>query len=133
MTKKQLFKKSYAKELLRIAESDLESSELLFSTGKARPETVIFHVQQALEKAIKAVICHYGIEVLMLLDIGALIGSLPEDKQPPHGFDLTRFNDFAGILRYEEGRAILLDEDQTVAIDVGKEVIAWANSHILEV
>ena len=43
----------------------------------------------------------------MLHDIGALIGSLPEDKYPPYDYELTKFNDYAGILRYEEGRVIL--------------------------
>jgi hypothetical protein len=47
VTKRQKYKKSYGAELLRIAETDIESAKLLFATRKARPETVVFHVQQA--------------------------------------------------------------------------------------
>jgi HEPN domain-containing protein len=130
MTKKQKFKKEYAKELLKIALTDLESASLLHGTRKARPETIVFHVQQSIEKSIKAVTCHLEIPILMLHDIGALLGSLPEDKLPPYEFDLTKFNDYAGILRYEEGSAVLSTADIDKAIEVGREVWQWAKEEI---
>ena len=131
MTKRQKFKKSYALELRVIAESDLQAAKLLHGTGQARPETIVFHVQQAIEKSIKAVICQLEIPLLMVHDIGALLGCLPNDKLPPYEYDLMRFNDYAGILRHEEGKAVLENADIDIAIDVGDKVIAWAKKEIL--
>lgn len=130
MTKKQKFKKAYGAELFRIACTDLDSANLLFGTGRARPETVVFHVQQAVEKSIKAVLCHLEIPVLLVHDIGALLGGLPDDRRPPYDYALTRFNDFAGILRYEEGKAELEQTDVQEAINVGQKVLDWAGSII---
>jgi HEPN domain-containing protein len=130
MTKRQKFKKSYAVELFKIAESDLQAAKLLHGTGQARPETIVFHVQQAIEKSIKAVTCQLEIPMLLIHDIGALLGSLPADRLPPYEYDLTRFNDYAGILRYEEGKAVLDKADIDLAIEVGTKVIDWAKSEI---
>jgi HEPN domain-containing protein len=126
MVKKQKFKKEYAAELLNIAISDLQSAKLLHASGKAREETIVFHVQQAIEKSIKAVICHLQIPILLIHDIGALLGLLPEDRLPPFDYSLTRFNDYAGILRYEEAKAELTDSDVLQAIDIGEQVTTWA-------
>lgn len=130
MTKRQKFKKSYAIELCAIAQTDLVAAKLLHDTGKARPETIVFHVQQTIEKCIKAVTCHLEIPVLLIHDIGALLGCLPSDRMPPFEYDLTRFNDFAGILRYEEGKALLEKADIEAALDVGLQVYEWAVSTI---
>ena len=123
--KEQLFKPEYSSELLRIAASDIETAKLLFGTGRARSETVVFHVQQGIEKSLKGVTCALGKPILMVHDIGTLLGRLPEGVMPPHGYDLIRFNDYAGILRYEEGRAILSADDIIAAIGVGEDVLEW--------
>ncbi len=128
MTKRQKFKKEYAVELFKIAKSDLDSARLLHGTKKARPETTVFHVQQCIEKSIKAVICHNEIPLLMVHDIGALLGCLPDEKHPPYDYDLMKFNDFAEIFRYEEGKAIIDAADVEQAILVGQNVVDWAEA-----
>jgi HEPN domain-containing protein len=130
MTKRQKYLKIYAPELLRIAKSDLESAKILNAASNSRPETTVFHVQQAIEKSIKAVTCHLEIPILLIHDIGALLGCLPQDKLPPYDYDLTKFNDYAGILRYEEGKAVLDPCDVEAAIGVGLKIIEWAQTII---
>lgn len=50
-----------------------------------------------------AVLCHRKIPVPLVHDLGALLAKLPDGTQPDAGYELTRFNDFAGVRRYEEG------------------------------
>ena len=124
--KERLFRPEYAGELFKIALSDLQSATLLNSTGVARPETILFHVQQCIEKSLKAVLCHLRIPIPLVHDIGALLGKIDEKQFPPHGYDLTDFNDYAGIRRYEEGEFEITQADIDAAIKMGSEVTKWA-------
>jgi hypothetical protein len=49
---KQKFKKEYSFELLRIAIGDLESAKVLFEINKGRPENIIYHIEQSIEKSL---------------------------------------------------------------------------------
>ncbi len=51
----KMFKKEYALELLNIAENDFLSGQALVKNSQIRRETVIFHFEQAVEKALKAI------------------------------------------------------------------------------
>lgn len=125
-TGERLFDKEYAKTLLDIAKEDLDSARGLHQSGRGRKENVVFLVQQAIEKAIKAVLCHTCTAVPLVHDLGALVAKLPTSESPPHGYDLLRFNDYAGILRYERGHSKLSIEDLESALAAGQDVIDWA-------
>ena len=123
------FDKSYALELLMIAEQDLASSKVLAShlqTG--RIENVFFLAQQAVEKSLKAYLCHVHGEFPLVHDIGILLGKM--DELPPRGYDLVTFSQFAGIRRYETGKAQLDKEDVDAAIETATEVTAWVRTRI---
>jgi len=128
----RLFAKDYAGTLLDIAIQDLKSAQALRKASEGRRENIVFLTQQAIEKAIKAVICHHGLPVPLVHDLGALIARLPADVNAPHGYDLLRFNDYAGILRYERGHSALTDEDLDAAVAAGADVLAWASTVILK-
>ena len=51
---------------------------------------------------------------------------MDSSNPPPHGFDLTDFNDYAGIRRYEEAKMELSPEDIQAAINIGQSVVSWA-------
>ena len=57
MRKQGNFFRNYAHELLRIAEVDLDSASFLSNQSKSRTYNVFLLSQQALEKALKAVLC----------------------------------------------------------------------------
>ena len=126
----RIFDKEYAKTLIDISKEDMESAKGLRQADKGRKETVVYLIQQAIEKAIKAVLCHSETAVPLVHDLGALIAKLPADINVPHGYDLLRFNDYAGILRYERGHSKLSKEDLDAAIAAGTEVVAWATAII---
>jgi len=110
----------------------LSAAELLHATGKARAETIVFHVQQAIEKTLKAVICFSGRPIPLVHDIGILVGKIDPSNPPPHGFDLTDFNDYAGIRRHEEAKMELSTEDILTAIAIGQSVVSWAEQIFIQ-
>lgn len=119
------FHPSYAKELLEIAEQDLESARVLANSWqKGRIENIFFLIQQSVEKALKAYLCHKYQEFPMVHDIGILLGKM--DQIPPQGYSLVSFSQFAGIRRYETGKAQLDKSDIDVALDSGTQVVQWA-------
>lgn len=79
-----------------------------------------------MEKSLKAVLVHHGIAVPLVHDLGVLVASLPEASRPRRGFELIDFNDFAALLRYREGKAILEASDLETAIVVAEELLHWA-------
>lgn len=105
---KKFFKAEYAATLVRLAEEDLKVAGLLCGTA-ARPETALFHVQQAVEKALKAMLCHEGKALPMAPNIDRIL--IEFDTAPPHADVLDDLTPFATILRYEEGRTVITAED----------------------
>lgn len=127
------FVKVYAKTLLRIAEQDF-STALFAATGieggGVRPENVLFLYQQAIEKLLKAVLCHLELPVPMVHDLGVLLAKLPAEVQPAVGYEISSLNDYAGVLRYEEGRLIHEPEDLEDARILCDEMLGWARTII---
>lgn len=123
------FNPSYAKELLEIAEQDLESARILANSWqKGRIENIFFLIQQSVEKALKAYLCHKYQEFPMVHDIGILLGKM--DQMPPQGYSLVSFSQFAGIRRYETGKSQLDKSDIDVALASGLQVLQWAGTFI---
>jgi HEPN domain-containing protein len=123
------FQPAYAVELLRIAQADHASGRFLRSgvaSAAVRPENAAFHFQQAIEKSLKAVLCHRGQAIPLVHDVGILLARLPDDLEPDFGYELADFDEYAGIRRYEEGH-IRLDESDLEAMDaMCEKVLFWA-------
>jgi HEPN domain-containing protein len=130
MTKSRKFNKAYSSELLSIASQDLETARLLMGTNLKRKENILFHIEQSIEKAIKAVLCKLEIAVPLVHEIAILIDRLPEEKMPPRSEDLADLTQFATIRRYEEGKATLTKEEIQEAYKLANEIIIWARNLI---
>ncbi|MBI4405339.1 MAG: HEPN domain-containing protein [Deltaproteobacteria bacterium] len=127
------FKREYAKTLFSIAEGDLCSARDCRSGGTGRAENVSFHAEQAIEKSLKAVICHLGLPIPMVHDLKALIAALPDKcPLPPSASKMQELSEFATIRRYEEGNYALTDEELKSAIRVAEESILWAKKVIVK-
>jgi HEPN domain-containing protein len=83
MTKTLIFKKEYATELLRIAEEDLETARVLAKAKIKRKENTFFHAEQAIEKSLKAVLCHLQIAVPLTHELSIILDRLPKKETPP--------------------------------------------------
>ena len=69
----KIFKRSYAPELLRIAQEDFKTAAFLATSADIRKENILFHLEQSVEKALKAVLCSKGIEVPLTHDLYAIV------------------------------------------------------------
>jgi HEPN domain-containing protein len=129
----RVFRKGYAGELLRIAESDLDTVEYLLeglTQGRIRGESYFFAVQQVLEKALKAVLVHRGIPVPMVNDLGVLLAKVPRECEPPFGYEIGALTEFAAARRYEESSLEWGLEEAQEALGLGKSAVDWARGVI---
>lgn len=129
------FEPEYARTLLKIAKEDFSTGQFTqkgVASGEVRPENVFFLFQQAIEKLLKAVLCHLEIPVPMVHDLGVLLAKLPEETQPEVGYELSMLNEFAGVRRYEEGALVYEDEDLEDAASLAEELLQWGEGVITE-
>lgn len=130
MTKEQKFKKEYAFELIKIAEGDLETLEVLCLANKGRKENICFIAQQVIEKSLEAVLCHKELPVPFTHNIDILLDRLIKETHFSNIPGLNEFTEYATIRRYEEGPFELDSEDIKSALDSAKRVFESAKALI---
>lgn len=126
----RIFKREYAPELLRIAEADLDAAKALEAASGIRRETVLFHVEQAVEKALKAALCWRGSSIPLTHDLYAIVQRFPANDLPPGGYQLHDLTPFATIRRHEEGVAVITPEDVRAAFSAAEAVLRWAKAEV---
>jgi len=109
-----------AQRLLRLAQRDSATFDLLRPLPQADMAAVGFHAQQAVENGLKSVCMLHGIEVRRTHDLTALAQSLVDaGHRVPISMDgLRMLNPFAVEFRYDDEFTTLLSQDdlvQTVA------------------
>ena len=127
MTKEQKFKKEYAKELLGIAQGDLETTRILFKASAGRKENVCFNAQQVIEKSLKAVLCHMEIAIPHTHSLEILFDRLPQALHKENWQkEANSLTEYATIRRYEEGTLELDQEDLETALKFAELAYSWA-------
>lgn len=111
---------------LRHAHSDLALAaidlphEVLYSE-------LCFHAQQAVEKSIKAVLVHSGVEFRRAHDIDYLITLLPvEATMPPEASNIASLTTYAVMFRYPGDYEDVTKEEYTWAIQAAQVAYSWA-------
>lgn len=122
----KLFKKSYAKILLDIADGDLQSAQVLRKASRGRRENICFLAQQAIEKALKAVLIWHQVAFPLVHDAGILVAKMPSGILPPEGYDLSLLTQYATVRRYEEGAIEITEADLDAILKVAESVFTWA-------
>lgn len=130
MNKPRLFKQEYSKELLKVAIGDLDTAKVLFDANLKRKENTLFHIQQSIEKSLKAVICWHKIPVPLVHDMNELVKTIPSYEQIPHYDQLFDLTQFATIRRYEEGVAVIDNDEVESALEAARLISEWASSQI---
>lgn len=124
----------YAKSLLQLADRDIKAFHALLDDEKwgVDKSTICFHAQQAVEKALKAVIASRNIEIGRTHDLNKLgyeIEKIPLIL-PLKIESLSKLNPYAVMVRYDE------QEINTISLTEAEEVMnivrSWAEKTIME-
>lgn len=130
MTKDQKYKSEYAPVLLRIAEADFSTLEIIYAAKGGRKENICFIAQQVVEKCVKALLVQNGVAVPFTHSLELLLSKLPAQHQPPNTAALDALTEYATIRRYEEGFAELSNEDLKAAFQAAKATLVFAKKKI---
>jgi len=117
-----------ALEWLRRARSNLALSRGP-KPDEALWEDLAFEAQQAVEKAIKAVLVLRGIDFPRTHDIGELLGLLAEAHVASPGSvpQADRLTDYATVARYPGHPEPVTEADWREAITLGERFVTWAD------
>jgi len=90
-----------ARRMFDLARSDAEAARVLSDNATVQDEIIGFHVQQAIEKAMKAWLASLGMEYPYTHNLILLMNLLEENGQDVERFRLlARYNAFAVQFRY---------------------------------
>lgn len=128
------FPTEYSRELIQIAFADQDSASYLLTGFResegVRAENVAYLFQQAIEKALKAVLCASGRPVPMVHDLGVLVAKIPDSLELDVGYELTGLDEYATVRRYEQGRYALREDELEEIQALSKRVLDWASKII---
>ena len=96
--------KELVQTLLRKAEIDLLNATILRDSNQGNPEGIGFHVQQAVEKSLKAILVFHGIDYPKTHSIAGL-ARLASDNNidlPDAFLESNRYTSYARDLRYDQ-------------------------------
>lgn len=118
--------------LLRKSSQDEVAVRELLSNQEVADEIVGFHAQQAVEKALKAVLGQRGVRYPRTHDLTRLIELLQESglESPEWLADADRLTRYAVVRRYEELAGIEEPLDREGTLELVRRVRAWAEQLI---
>ena len=119
-----------AARMMRLAMRDQAAFVTLLSAPSVALSLALFHAQQSVEKALKAVMCLRGLEFRHTHDLEELAGQLADTGQGPAiGIsELQRLVPYAVKFHYDDESPHLLTGAQAQTIVAF--VLAWAESQI---
>ncbi len=113
---------------LDYAQSDLAYARLSVEAPVSR-EIACFHAQQAVEKAIKAVLISFDIAPPKTHSIEYLIDLLPPDVPRPADLQASRsLTGYASVSRYPWSGEPVSEEEYRQALRLAEAVVAWAEA-----
>jgi HEPN domain-containing protein len=124
----------YARVLLQKARDDEYAVRILASDEAAPEWTGGFHAQQAVEKAIKAVLSAAGADVPKTHDLQRLLNLLAAASlaAPPRADELLTLSPYGAVLRYDEepemegGKGL----DRAWVLAAVRRTIEWAETSL---
>ena len=118
-----------ARALLRKATDDRYVAQSLARDANAPAWILGFHAEQAVEKALKAVLAHRSVAFPRTHNLAVLLELLTRSglALPPDADDLARLIPFGVMARYEDalGEADI-PIDSTWAVDAAMRTVDWA-------
>jgi HEPN domain-containing protein len=122
-----------ARRLLRIASADFAACVALIGAPGVRFANAAFHGQQAIEKALKAVLTAKGMNFGRTHNLVALAGQLAQAGEvlPETGDFLSLVNPYAVTLRYDDMDDELLSPSNLRIVVA--TLVEWANLRVVDI
>ncbi len=117
--------------LLRKAEGDVRAAACLCKDSSISVWTIGFHAQQAVEKALKAVLIKHGIQYPFTHDIETLTDMMVKHglRMPPEFSELSCLTLFGALFRYEdEGWGLTATITADRMLNLAETTVAWARA-----
>jgi HEPN domain-containing protein len=120
--------RDYASSLLRKATEDEQAMVLLMADASSADWIVGFHAQQAVEKAIKAVLTDRGVEYPLTHNLSVLLDHVRSagPALPSDHLDLPALTPFGAMLRYETSSSSASPLDRAWAMGSVRRTLEWA-------
>jgi HEPN domain-containing protein len=112
-----------AREWLESSREDLATAEVVLAAPSLSPRAAAWHAQQAVEKAIKALLVLDQIEFPFTHDLSALLVLLPEPLPSANRHELASLSRFAVEARYPGPWPVPERRDAEAALDAAREVV----------
>ena len=121
-----------AQEWLAHAAADLHYARLGQKDADALENLIVFHAQQAIEKALKAVMVERGVEFPKTHDLEQLVEIIEEAgvAWPPDMNKVLEFTPFATQGRNPGFGDPISEADVEEAIEMAGKVLAWAHQEV---
>lgn len=116
-----------AERFMRLARRDEAAFLALLVSATVDFAVACFHAQQAVEKALKAVMFLHGLEFRRTHDLEELAGTLADEgiNIPLDGDELRRLTPYAVEFRYDDEPMPLVSPEQ--AVSYTSRMLAWAD------
>lgn len=116
--------------MLRLARMDEAAFITLLAAPGVPLAIALFHAQQAVEKALKSVMCLHGIEFLRTHDLEELVAQLVDAGHvpPSHGTGLPRLTPYAVKYRYDDSAPNLFSGDEAKVVVMS--ILFWAEEQV---
>lgn len=117
---------------IRYAVSDLELARVSLPPGVLR-EGLCFHAQQAVEKALKAILIFQSVPIQRTHNIGILIDLLSKHVHIPDSIDESAvLTDYAVTTRYPGDHELVSEDEYKEAIRLAEAVVSWAKDIVTQ-
>lgn len=114
---------------LLLAQSDLDYAVLGSSAGHIHPNLICFHLQQCVEKALKAVLVHRGLGVPRTHDLADLAARLlNETPALPAKALFSALASFGSAERYPSASDVPGPQDVKEFTTAADQVLSWAKA-----
>jgi HEPN domain-containing protein len=118
-------------EWMRHARSDMAIARMV-ENDEIAPEIIAFHAQQAVEKALKALLIQRQVDFPRTHVIGVLIGLCKECgyKIEENLEEATTLSRYAVASRYPRETDLITRQEAKIAADLAKQVLDWSENQI---
>jgi len=124
---------NFAQRWIEKAKEDIKAAKLLLDSSANLNSIVCFHVQQAVEKALKAFLTKAGVRTGRTHDIGFLLRLCEEQDEEFRNLpteELSRLSFYAVQIRYPENYYTPSRKEAKKAVEIAEKLISFVEKKL---